>query len=53
MGCCTLSSCSSTKLGTKDAGTHNQIDQGVDGKKIYTVHDDLNCCSKDEARPAN
>ena len=41
MGCCTLSSCSSTKLGTKDAGTHNPIDQGVDNKNIYTVHDDL------------
>ena len=41
MGCCTLSSCSSTKLGTNDAWTHNPIDQGVDNKKIYTVHDDL------------
>ena len=33
--------CSSTKLGTNDAWTHNPIDQGVDNKKIYTVHDDL------------
>ena len=32
MGCCTLSSCSSTK-GTKDAGTHNPTDQGIDNKK--------------------
>ena len=46
-----LSSCSSNQR-TKDTGTHNRTNQGVDNKKIQLVHDDYSC-SKVEDRSAN